>query len=313
LQTAAISKEEKTLNPKRLRKSLVSGLCIASVLATGQLVFADDVKFRRQFVDGPQGQLHVLSSTPASQAPTAPAVLSLAPNPMAGRYFSLYMAALGTDREMLAIDYPGNGDSDAPSAALDAAGYADAMAAGLDALGYGAGGKGAVDVMGYHSGTFIAVELAIRRPDLVRKIILSGVPYYDPEVRQAEYDRTVVHEPLSEDFASVAHWWQFTVSNRQDGVTLRRAYSNFIDVLKTMDHHEWLYDAVFKYPADERAAEVTQPVLILNNHGGLKEQTREFAAYLPNVEVVELPELHHGIYDVGADILARHSRAFLDD
>ena len=187
------------------------------------------------------------------------------------------------------------------------------MAAGLEALGYGASGKGPVDLMGYHSGTFIGIELALRRPDLVRRIVLAGVPFYLGEKRQSEYERTVKHDPLSEDFASIAHWWEFAIANRQDGVTLERGYTNFIDVLKTMDRHEWLYSAVFSYPADLRAAEVEQPVLILNTHGGLKDQTREFSKYLGNVELIEVPELHHGIYDVGADILADYSRAFLDE
>lgn len=296
----------------RLRKVLAATASAVLVVMMATGVAAEDVIFKRQFVDGPHGQLHVLLSQPVDGAVTAPAVLCLAPNPMAGRYFSRFMAALGTDREMLAIDYPGNGDSDAPQAALDVAGYADAMAAGLEALGYGEGGKGLVDLVGYHSGTFVGVELAVRRPDLVRRVILSGVPFYMGEERQKQYDQTVVHTPLSEDFASIAHWWEFTVSHRQDGVELSRAYTNFIDVLKTMDHHEWLYGAVFDYPADERAAELEQPVLILNTHGGLKDQSREFAKYLPNIELIEIPELHHGVYDVGADNLAARSRAFLD-
>ena len=56
-------------------------------------------------------------------------------------------------------------------------GLAGAAADTLEALGYGADGEGAVDVIGYHTGTFIAAELAIVRPDLVRRLVLPGIPF----------------------------------------------------------------------------------------------------------------------------------------
>jgi hypothetical protein len=53
--------------------------------------------------------------------------------------------------------------------------------------------------------------------------------------------------------------------------------------------------------------------LILNTHGSLIEQTRAIAPLFPDARLVEIPELHHGIFDVGARILAEHARPFLDD
>jgi hypothetical protein len=57
---------------------------------------------------------------------------------------------------------------------------------------------------------------------------------------------------------------------------------------------------------------VTQPVLILNTHGSLAEQTRALAPYFSDATLVEIPELHHGVFDVGAEILAAKARPFLD-
>jgi pimeloyl-ACP methyl ester carboxylesterase len=274
--------------------------------------FADEVQFRRQFVDGRHGQVHVLTSRPASEVELRTPYVCLAPNPMAGRYFREFMKVLGTDRLMIAPDYPGLGESNPSATPLDMAGYAASMAETLEALGYGPAGNGRVDVSGYHTGAFVALELAASRPDLVRKVVLMGVPFYTGEARKAQYEETVVATPLEEDFDSVRKWWEFAVTSREQGVTLERGYDNFVDVLKPKYRHSWPYRAVFTYPAEERAPLVRQPVLILNTHGGLAEQTRAIAPYFADARLVEIPQLHHGIFDVGPDILAGHARPFLD-
>lgn len=271
-----------------------------------------DVELRRQYVDGRYGQVHVLMSEPIGLRGLATPLTCFAPNPSTGRYFLEFMKVLGTDRVMIAPDYPGVGDSDPPPAPPNMAGYAASMAETLEALGYGVDGRGAVDVCGYHTGTFVALELAVSRPDLVRRIVLMGVPFYLGEERAQQYQRTVVDEPLAEDFESLRKWWDFRVTNRPEGVTLERAYDMFVDTLKPKHRHAWPYRAVFTYPAEERAPLVKQPVLILNTHGGLKEQTRAIAPYLPTAKLIEIPELHHGIFDVGPEILAHHARPFLD-
>ena len=44
------------------------------------------------------------------------------------------------------------------------------------------------DVMGYHTGVFIAVELAIENPNLIRKLVLPGIPFYIEPERSEKYD-----------------------------------------------------------------------------------------------------------------------------
>lgn len=271
-----------------------------------------DVEFRKEYVDGRYGQVHILVSRPQSDGDLETPMVCFAPNPMAGRYFRIFMQALGRDRIMIAPDYPGLGESDPPPAAPDMSGYAGAMADVIEALGFGLDDQSKIDVCGYHTGAMVAIELAVSRPDLVNKVLLMGVPYYTGAARAKQYEANVVEEPLNEDFDSLSGWWKFTVTDRQDGVTLERGYDNFVDVLKPKYRHHWPYKAVFSYLAEERAALVTQPVLILNTHGSLEEQTRAIAPYFSNATLIEIPELRHGIFDVGADILAGHARPFLD-
>ena len=281
-------------------------------LVAAAALAGEPVEFRRQYVDARYGQVHVLLSRPADVAPTRTPMACFAPNPMAGRYYRLFMAELGRDRIMIAPDYPGLGESDPPASMPDMAGYAGAMADTLEALGFGGDADSKVDVCGDHTGAFVAIELAASRPDLVNRIVLAGVPFYIGAERERQYIENVVEAPLEESFDSLRQWWDFTVSDREQGVSLERGYDNFVDVLKPKYRHHWPYHAVFSYAAQERAADVRQPVLLLNTHGGLAETTREFALLLPRGQLVELPELHHGVFDVGATVLADRARAFLD-
>ena len=133
------------------------------------------------------------------------------------------MANGKTIRRVMAMDTPGYGRSDPPPEPQPMIELAGTAADALDALGYGANGQGAVDVIGYHTGTFIASELAVIRPDLVRRL-----------------------------------------------------------------------------------------VLVPNTHGNLQENSRAAAQLLPDVRVVEMPDLTHGVFDVGVARLAAASREFLD-
>ena len=287
-------------------------LLLVTTLLLATFANADDVNFRRHYVDGVHGQVHVLTSRPIDGGDLKTPVVCFAPNPAAGRYFRLFMEELGRDRVMHAPDYPGLGLSDPPPGPMDMGAYADAMAETLEALGYGGAGKSRVDVCGYHTGTMVAIELAVRRPDLVRALILAGIPYYDSAGRKKEYEENVVPKTLEDDFDSLRGSWQFTVSNRQEGVAIERGYDNFVDLLMQRSRTHYPYHAVFTYAAEERAPTVTQPVLILNTHGSLKDETRAIASMFNNAKLIEIPELHHGVFDVGAERLSQLVRENLD-
>jgi pimeloyl-ACP methyl ester carboxylesterase len=72
----------------------------------------------------------------------------------------------------LAVDLPGHGRSQGPPLATIAE-LADWLAAFIEASSATTGAD-AVDVVGHSMGTFIGLELAARRPELVRSLVLLG-------------------------------------------------------------------------------------------------------------------------------------------
>jgi pimeloyl-ACP methyl ester carboxylesterase len=91
-------------------------------------------------------------------------------------------------------DLPGFGLSGKPAAVLTAGQHADVIAAWMDTAVLGA-----ANVLGNSFGCQIAVELAIRRPDLVALLVLVG-PTVDPAAPKAGAQiRRWAYDLLSED------------------------------------------------------------------------------------------------------------------
>lgn len=269
------------------------------------------VSFERSYVNHNWGQIHVLTSQPRVPDNPVPLVC-FAPNPYSGNYYRLFMEALGSDRTMLALDYPGIGQSDNYPGELDMGTLADIMADSLTSLGWGPDGGGPVDLCGYHTGTMLATELAVTHPELVRRIVLMGIPYYDAAGRQERFDRLGQVKPWPDSFAAVAQDWIFAVEMRNDKVSLERAYGNYLESAGAWQGKARIYGAVFQYPAEERAPLLTQPTLVLNPHGNLKEPSRAFAEMIDGATLIELPDLKYGIFDASPDVLASHARPFLN-
>jgi pimeloyl-ACP methyl ester carboxylesterase len=82
--------------------------------------------------------------------------------------FLTSVAALSDRHRVIAVDLPGFGDSEKPvGAAYDARYFADAMVALFDALGLER-----PDVIGNSLGGRIALEIGLRHPDRVRRLVL---------------------------------------------------------------------------------------------------------------------------------------------
>ena len=96
---------------------------------------------------------------------------------MSARYLEPTAERLADGFAVYAPDLPGFGESEAPPHVLGVDGLADALGAWMDAVGL----RRAV-LLGNSLGCQVLLALAVRRPDLVRALVLVG-PTADPDVR----------------------------------------------------------------------------------------------------------------------------------
>jgi len=243
----------------------------------------------RGYVAGRYGQVHY-RRTGGDTAFGKPVLVLLHQNPSSSLEYVPLMQALAADRDVVAFDTPGYGMSDAPDAPLSAAGYAACLIEAIEALGL-AGALGC-DVYGYHTGTVLAAEMAIGRPDLVRRLMLSGIPMRTLDDRRVRL-ATAVEAPDLDEAGEVAlgmarGLWDYVVRKRPAGIALDRAAALWVDKLTPLARAQWAYQAVWGYDFEARLPLVRQPVLLVQANEELKPHSIAAALLCADTTIIEL-------------------------
>lgn len=129
---------------------------------------ADPPRLRRAYFECRYGQLHVHNAIPVGGGFDELTTLICLHGSGTGRDFLELSKRLGRSRSVYSPDLPGHGESDGP-AGLSAAAHAEAIADFLDSMRFRQ-----VDLLGAGTGAAVAVELALLRPKLARKLVLLG-------------------------------------------------------------------------------------------------------------------------------------------
>jgi len=139
------------------------------------------VRTRRAYFDCKFGQLHVRTAFPTTGGFDEQATLfCLHPIDASSHTFDRFLPELADVRSVYAPDLPGYGESD-PSPTRSTADAATAISDLANALGLRQ-----IDLLGVQYGAEVALELAAARPQLVRRLVLAGVPSAErlPVVKQ---------------------------------------------------------------------------------------------------------------------------------
>jgi pimeloyl-ACP methyl ester carboxylesterase len=129
-------------------------------------------RVRRGYFESRYGQLHVHNAIPPGGGfEEATGLLCLHGTGQTGRVFQRFLPLIGRDRSVYAPDIPGSGESDGPSTRISVVDAAAALGDFLDSMRFRQ-----IDVLGYQSGSLVAAELALARPQQVRRVVLVGVP-----------------------------------------------------------------------------------------------------------------------------------------
>jgi pimeloyl-ACP methyl ester carboxylesterase len=139
------------------------------------------VRTRRAYFDCRFGQLHVRTAFPTTGGFDEQVTLfCLHADQSSSRMFTRFLPEIADIRSVYAPDLPGLGESDPSptSSVADAAGAMSDLASDLRLR--------QIDLLGLHSGAAVALELAAARPELVRRLVLVGIPVAHrlPKVKQ---------------------------------------------------------------------------------------------------------------------------------
>jgi pimeloyl-ACP methyl ester carboxylesterase/catechol 2,3-dioxygenase-like lactoylglutathione lyase family enzyme len=264
---------------------------------------AQAIETRRAFVDPRWGQLHVRRAAPVAAVGSHLPVVLLHMTPLSGRMFEPLQARLATDRVVLAPDTPGYGDSDGPPTRPEFGDYADVLGDWLGQL------DEPVDLVGYHTGAALAVEIARRYPQRVRRVVLIAVPLLTDEAKARL--RTAESPVAREDGAHLTELWNGTMRVRPPGQTLEQVARTVADK-QASAHPEWAIRALVDVPLDARLAGLERPTLVVRPKDSLWDATAAAALLVPGARLVDRPEWAYGLFDAAPDAVAATLREFLD-
>jgi pimeloyl-ACP methyl ester carboxylesterase len=229
--------------------------------------------------------------------------------------------ALAADRRVVAFDNVGVGATTGttPSSVQAMAHGAIAFVEALD--------LGRVDLLGFSLGSFVAQEIALIRPDLVRRVVLassapqgaSGMHGWAPGViRAIGQPETSPEEYLSVFFAPT------NTSHEAGQQAIERIFltrTTEHDAPTTWQTRQAQYDAICTWGIPnhsllQRVAAIEAPVLVANGDGDpmiLPRYSHLLAGLLPDARVTIYPDSAHGFLFQHHSRFAADVNSFLSD
>lgn len=267
--------------------------------------------YRRKFVNGRYGQMHLRICEPKKTE--HPPLVCMHMFPQSGRNFELFVQAMGTDRTVIAPDFPGYGESDAPDQPITASEYAESIWDLVSELSLLKEYK-QVDIFGIHAGAKLATELTSLHSDAVRKLILVSAAILHPEEVE-QIKSALSYVALDAEGTRFINFWNMLLRNRGQETTLEMVAAHFAEMVRGGEKYSWGHRAVFDYNIEfpRKLAALPQPTLLLNPEDDLFEMTPRSEAFLQNGQLINLPGWGHGFLETKVNELAQITRNFLDN
>lgn len=267
------------------------------------LVMPATVHIRRSYTEARYGQLHVTTAYPSGGGfDERTPLLCIHPAGSSSRFFSPLLPELGRDRSLYVVDLPGHGSSDGPEGEIAIADLAAAIAEFLDSLRLRT-----VDVAGSELGALVALELALSKPQQVRRLVLSSVPYHNEHNK--ELARGLI---AAADGAHVLKEWQRLQAACGASASAEQLTDELADALRARRYLSAIGYAMAEYPTAKRLATVRQPGLLLRTDDGYGEHTQRAKSAYAQAILEELPGCGSTVYSQGGQRAALLLRQFLD-
>lgn len=232
----------------------------------------------------------------------------------------IHTSRLAQGREVILVDYRGVGRSEGQTPESVQALAADILAF-IRTLGLPQ-----VDVFGFSLGGFVAQQIALEAPTLVRRLILAGtgpsggegMADFSPQVKEIisrpntspDERRLALFFSPTEQSQSAGRAWLARITARQDDrepeSTPRVAQAQLVAITR------W---GVGEGDSYATLARITQPTLVVNGHHDIMVPTVNafiLQQRLPNARLVLYPDSGHGGHFQYAQEFAETAASFLD-
>ncbi|MEQ8507821.1 MAG: alpha/beta hydrolase [Rhodospirillaceae bacterium] len=212
------------------------------------------VKEHRGYVDGKYGLMHY------RQYGEGPPLLLIHQTPWSSQQYKNAAPFLAGNRQVIALDSPGYGESDAPPDAPSIPDYADSIPGFLDGLEIDQ-----ADVLGHHTGALIAGAFAARHPTRLNRLILHGAPVYDENERVARLSNKHFDQSPKEDGSHYLDYWALLRRVIGPNAKLSGLHMGVLSFF-TNGEKEWYgHTAAFTYDFAADIPSITCPTLIVSN------------------------------------------------
>ena len=233
-----------------------------------------------------RGRLHVRrAGHGAGQAP----LVVLPTGGGSSAQFAPVVTGLARDRDVVAVDYRGNGLSSRPDGPVTIESLARDTLALLDALDIAT-----ADIWGSHTGALVGLELAVLAPDRVGRVVLEGPVFLSAEAQAdilARYFPPLEPDPWGRHLQAAWHWrrdmflfWPWyrvarDAARRLGLPTPRHLHDYTIGILESGPSYDGAYRAAFSYDTRARLPRLRRPALVCAGPndmliGGLDEVRR---------------------------------------
>ncbi|MFN8533681.1 MAG: alpha/beta hydrolase [Dehalococcoidia bacterium] len=234
---------------------------------------------RRGYLATPNGLIHYRSS-----GDTGENLLLLHQTPFSSTVYESILPRLARYYRVVAIDTPGYGESDPPPPGeWQIADYGRAVLDALDALGWER-----THLVGRLTGCSIAVEAAAAAPQRFERLVLSGLPDYDDEVR---VQKLAGLSPivLRADGSQANSIWSF-LRNGNPTLPLETVETMTIAMLRAGPLNEEAHRAVFSYDPKGRLPAIVSPTLLLyGQHDYFQDRIEIVRPLFRDVQIQHIP------------------------
>ncbi len=255
------------------------------------------------YIDCKFGQLHFYKQ--GEEGANTP-LICFHMSPYSGRYYEKFQSEMAKDRLVICPDTPGYGGSDSPDAPASIEQLAGAMIELIEGLGFAQ-----VDLLGFHTGVLIATEIANRCPDMIRKLVLPGIPLVPADKRAAIRKNYENPRPYFEQDDFLSAKWAEAVASDKEGWDKERKIEMFADVMRAGFKSNWGFMAVFDYDIESGLQGLVQDVLLPIPDEMLSPSTRAAATMIKNAKVDELTEIKADLFESCPAEFIRLVRDFL--